>query len=298
MAELGRTRTDLLEDFSVEMTGKDVAGLRDAHPLLPEGTRVHVTYLGNEDLRMRLEAARTARQLGFRAVPHLSARRLSAPAALREYLAGLAHDADEADDAHDADVPGVREVFLIGGDPPTPQGPYPDALSVLRSGLLEQHGVRAVGIAGYPEGHPAIPDHALWGALADKYLELEARGLSGSITTQFAFDADAVLGWVRQVREGGIDLPVRVGVPGPAGVRRLLGFAARFGVGTSASIAKKYGLSLANLMGTAGPDRFMHTLAAAYDPALHGELKVHFYTFGGLRASAEWITRFQEEGRR
>jgi methylenetetrahydrofolate reductase (NADPH) len=107
-----------------------------------------------------------------------------------------------------------------------------------------------------------------------------------------------VLGWVQQVRECGIDLPIRVGVPGPAGVRRLLGFAARFGGGTSASIAKKYGLSLTNLMGTAGPDRFLRALAASYDPAVQSEVKVHFYTFGGLQASAAWIGRFQEEGRR
>jgi hypothetical protein len=33
-------------------------------------------------------------------------------------------------------------------------------------------------------------------------------------------------------------------LPGPAGVRRLLRYAARFGVSTSAGIARKYGLSL------------------------------------------------------
>ncbi|MBR7836476.1 methylenetetrahydrofolate reductase [Actinospica durhamensis] len=279
---------DLLDDFSVEMTGKDVAGLVEVGGLLPTGTRVNVTYLGNEDVRMRLEAAREAERLGFRPVAHISARRLATPAALEEYLVGLRGVGG-----------GVgEEVFVVGGDPTTPQGPYPDALSVIRSGLLQEHGVRSVGITGYPEGHPSIPDHALWGALADKYFELQAQELAGSIITQFAFDAHAVLGWVQQVRECGIDLPVRVGVPGPAGVRRLLGFAARFGVGTSASIARKYGLSLTNLMGTAGPDRFLRALAEGYDPAVHGALKVHFYTFGGLRASAEWIIRFQEEGRR
>jgi methylenetetrahydrofolate reductase (NADPH) len=273
----------VLDDFSVEMTGKDVAGLGEAHPLLPAGTRVNVTYLGNEEPRMRLEAAGAARRLGFRPVPHVSARRLASRAALGEFLAGLRADGTG------------RNVFVVGGDPSSPQGPFPDALSIIRSGLLEEHGVRHVGIAGYPEGHPAIPDHALWGALADKHAELQARGLAAGIITQFGFDSEAVLAWIRQVREVGIDLPVRVGVPGPAGVRRLLSFASRFGVGTSASIAKKYGLSLTNLMGTAGPDKFLHTLAETYDPVVHGDVKVHFYTFGGLRATAEWVGRFKEE---
>lgn len=105
-----------------------------------------------------------------------------------------------------------------------------------------------------------------------------------------------MLAWVRRVRECGIDLPVRVGVPGPAGVRRLLSFAARFGVGTSASIARKYGFSLANLVGTAGPDRFLRSLAEGHDPEVHGVVKVHFYTFGGLKATAEWLARFEHGG--
>ena len=276
--------TGVLGDFSLEMTGKDIAGLDEAHPAIPAGARINVTFLGNEDLGMRLEAARAVRRLGFVPVPHISARRLPSREALEEFLSGLR-----------ADVTG-EDVFVIGGDPSSPHGPYPDALSIIRSGLLQEHGVRNVGISGYPEGHPAIAEHQLWGALADKHAELEAQGLSGSIITQFGFDVDVVLGWVRRVREIGIDLPVRVGVPGPAGVRRLMTYAARFGVGTSASIAKKYGFSLANLMGTAGPDRFLRGLAAGYDPVVHGEVKVHFYTFGGLRATAEWAARFKEEG--
>ena len=46
----------------------------------------------------------------------------------------------------------------------------------------------------------------------------------------------------------------------------------------------------------AGPDRFLHTLARQYDPARRGELKVHFYTFGGLRATSDWITDYRKEG--
>lgn len=276
--------TDVMRDFSLEMTGKDIAGLEDARAAIPAGTRVNVTFLGNEDPQLRLDAARTAGRLGFVPVPHISARRLPTRESLEHYLAGL------------RDYGSGQDVFVIGGDPSSPHGPYPDALSVIRSGLLQEYGVRRVGISGYPEGHPAIAEHALWGALADKQAELEARGLAGSIITQFAFDVDVVLGWVRRVREIGIDLPIRVGVPGPAGVRRLMTYAARFGVGTSASIARKYGLSITNLMGTAGPERFLRGLAADYDPVVHGDVKVHFYTFGGLKATAEWIARFKEEG--
>jgi len=272
----------LLSDFSLEMTGKDVGKLAEARHTIPQSTRIHVTFLENEDLRMRIDAARAVRQSGFVPVPHISARRLRSQAMLEEFLAALA-----AEDA-------TENVFVVAGDPATPLGPYEDALAVIRSGLLQQYGVHTIGVSGYPEGHPAIADATLWAALEGKAATLAGLGLPGSVITQFGFDVDPVLKWIEAVRERGIVLPIRVGVPGPAGVRRLLSYAARFGVGTSAGIARKYGFSITNLMGTAGPDRFIRALAEAYDPIRHGEVKLHFYTFGGLKATSEWIAEFRQ----
>ncbi|MEU4659565.1 methylenetetrahydrofolate reductase [Streptomyces sp. NPDC023723] len=277
--------TALLEDFSLEMTGKDVPKLEEAVGLIPQGTRINVTFLGNENLPVRLAAARAVKRLGFVPVPHLSARRLGSRAELERFLAGLRDDGTAAD------------VFAVGGDPARPEGPYEDSLALIETGLLREYGVRHVGITGYPEGHPAISDDSLWSALRAKSAAVAAQGLDGSVITQFGFDVDPVLGWIEQVRGHGITLPVRIGVPGPAGVRRLMSYATRFGVGTSASIAKKYGLSLTNLMGTAGPDTFLHALAEGYDRQRHGEVKVHFYTFGGLKATSEWIAQFRKEAR-
>ena len=275
--------TLLLRDISLEMTGKDVEELVAARDAIPAGTRINVTFLGNEDLPMRLAAARAVKNSGYVPVPHVSVRRLVSRHMLEEFLAALETD-------------GTGEnVFAVGGDPSEPHGPYVDALSVIESGLLETYGIRRVSIAGYPEGHPEIPDGVLWSALRSKHAALRARGLSSEIITQFGFDPDPVLDWIQTVRAHGIGAPVRVGVPGPAGVRRLLRYAARFGVGTSASIAKKYGLSITNLLGTAGPERFLRALASDYHPDRHGEVKLHFYTFGGLRATSVWINDFRKD---
>lgn len=277
-------KNDLLHDFSLEMTGKDIEDLEAAAKNIPAGTRINVTFLGNEDLEMRVSAARAVRQLNCVPVPHVSARRLTSQRMLTEFLEAL-RQADAVD-----------ELFVVGGDPSDPHGPYADSLSVIRSGLLEAHGVKRVSIAGYPEGHPGIPDDVLWPALTQKHTALRTKDLAGDVITQFGFDVDPVLDWIERARELGVTSPIRIGVPGPAGVRRLLRFASRFGVGTGASIAKKYGLSLTNLMGTAGPDRFLRTLATDHHPGRHGEVKLHFYTFGGLRATSEWITDFRKEG--
>ena len=71
-------------------------------------------------------------------------------------------------------------------------------------------------------------------------------------------------------------------------------------------IVKKYGFSLTNLMGTAGPDKFVTDLSrsarrhdagrgddAARDATATGRrVKLHFYTFGGLLATSEWARDF------
>lgn len=273
----------LLDGFSLEMTGKDVPGLEEAQHTIPTGTKINVTFLGNEDLEMRVAAAKAVVDRGFVPVPHISARRLSSQAQLEEFLGRL------------QEVGATEHVFAVGGDPAEPEGPYPDSLSVIRSGILQRYGVKEVSIAGYPEGHPDIPDDVLWRHLDDKSAALREQGLGAVILTQFAFDTDPVTVWIQAVRHRGIQTQIRIGTPGPAGIKRLIGFARRFGVGANAMIVKKYGFSLTNLMGTAGPDQFVTDLAAqlAQYPAA-GAVKLHFYTFGGLHATSQWARDYRD----
>jgi methylenetetrahydrofolate reductase (NADPH) len=263
------------------MTGKDAAELGGVSA--PADTRINVTYLETESLGTRLDAVRAIRSAGYVPVPHVSARRLRSGQMLDQILTALREQGASG------------RLFVVGGDPATPRGPYHDALSVIRSGVLRDYGVQHVGIAGYPDGHPGITGQRLWQALADKSAELAKQGLNGNVITQFSFDAGSVISWVEQARDRGLTLPIRIGVPGPASVRRLVRYAARCGVGTSAGIARKYGFSLTGLVGTAGPDRFLHDLADLYDPGRHGPVDLHFYTFGGMAATASWIARFNQE---
>ena len=80
-----------------------------------------------------------------------------------------------------------------------------------------------------------------------------------------------------------------------AGIKTLLRFAARCGVGSSASVMAKYGLSITNLLGSAGPDKLVDSLAKGLGPE-HGPVRLHFYTFGGLPATAEWVRGHGGEG--
>jgi methylenetetrahydrofolate reductase (NADPH) len=277
----GTSPDALLAGCSLGVTWKELGDLEQARAVIPPGTRINVGFRDTADMAMRVSTARAIRRAGFFPVPIIAARRLLSEEMLRQYLAEL----------RAADASG--SVLVVGGDPDPPRGPYADAASVIRSGLLEHHGVREAGVAGHPGGHPAVTDGALWQALAGKAAALEQRGLNGSVVTQFGFDPDVVLTWLAEVRARGVSVPVWVGVPGPAGVRQLLRYASVCGVGVSAPVAREYGFSLDDPIGEAGPDRFIRALAASYDARLHGEVKLHFNTFGGFAATTAWISRFR-----
>lgn len=271
----------LLADFSLEMAGRDVGRLEAARESIPAGTRINVGFLEGEDLATRLGGVGAIGRFGFVPVPNIAARRLSSERSLREYLAGMrAQGAGES-------------VFVAAGDPAEPLGPYADAISVIGSGVLEEYGVRRVGVAGYPDGHPLIAEPALWSALAGKAAALRERGLAGSVTTQFGFDADLVLTWLADLRARGIGLPVRVAVPGPMAVRRLLSCASQCGVSISEGSAGKYGFSLTDPTGTAEPGRFIRALASGYDARRHGDVKLHLCPFGAIAATSQWATEFR-----
>ena len=278
-----KSRRNMVDGYSLEMTARELDGLRQAAPLIRPATQIAVTFLPGEEIAQRVEAAKLARSLGFEPIGHLSARRLTSREELDGYLARITGEA------------AVKRVFVIAGDPPAPEGPYEDSLQVIESGLLEKHGITVAGIGGHPEGHPNVSKEDLWVWMERKIAALRERGIVPLVVTQFAFDDDAIVAWVKEMRSRGIDVPVRLGVPGPAGIKRLLGFAARCGVGASASVMKKYGVSVTNLLGRAGPDKLVDSLDRKLNDQEHGRVRLHFYPFGALTASAEWINSYDAE---
>lgn len=270
---------NMVDGYSLEMTAKEIEGLKEAAPLIRPGTQVAITFLPGETLEQRVEAAVLVRELGFEPIVHLSARRIESEAQLDWYLGEITTKAK------------VKRVFIIAGDPPEPEGPYSNSLQIIETGLLEKHGIEIVGIGGHPEGHPNNTPAELWDWMERKIAAIRAHGMVPLVVTQFAFDDDAIVSWLAEMRARGIDVPVRLGVPGPAGIKRLLGFAKRCGVGASASVLKKYGISLTNLIGSAGPDKLVDSLDRKLG-AEHGRVRLHFYPFGALTASAEWINAY------
>lgn len=273
-----------LNAFSLEVSAKALPALRAEAARIPRGTIISIPWLASEDDDARLAAACAVRELGFEPMPHLSARRIGSHAALERFLERAAGEA------------GVARCLLIAGDLATPIGPFADSASIIETGLLERHGIKVAAIGGHPEGHPVMSSDERWQALQHKCQRIEARGMVPLIVTQFAFDADTVLTWLDALRTRGITVPVLVGVPGPASITRLLRYAAMCGVGASASMLARYGISIGRLLGTAGPEVFVDRLVKGLTSA-HGQVSPHLFPFGGVAPSLEWIEQYRQRVR-
>lgn len=278
--------TLLLNRYSLEITARDIGALEAAREIMDAHTEVSITYLPGDERNATIAAATAVRGAGMVPMPHISARRLPSSQDLNAFLERLTSEAH------------IDRVFVVGGDLVTPQGPYEDALAVIRSEHLRRYGIRKVGIAGYPEGHPSIPRDRLWLALRDKQAALAALGHSCEIVTQFSFDAEAILRWLEQLRQQGSTACVKIGIPGPASVKSLLRYAARCGVNVSTKMMAKYGLSLAKLLSRVGPEALIEELEASLNPARHGDVILHLYPFGGLERTARWVSQFRASRRR
>src|SRR5690606_25049918 len=102
-------RSNMVDGYSLEMTAKEIEGLREAASLIRPGTQVAVTFLPGEELSQRVEATVLVRELGFEPIVHLSARRIESEEQLDWYLGEITTKA------------AVKRVFIIAGDPPEPE---------------------------------------------------------------------------------------------------------------------------------------------------------------------------------
>jgi methylenetetrahydrofolate reductase (NADPH) len=262
--------TALMAGFSIEATRPSAADIAALTPL-KRGTRVYLSAVPNRPAEELLAAATQVRVAGLEPVPHMAVRNFGSEQALDDILAHLNGEA------------GVDHVLVIAGDRDQ-HGPFRRALDVIDNGVLRRRGIRSVGIAGYPQGHPRIGDDELHRALAEKIAAAEATGLGVEIVTQFCFDASAILDFVARLRGFGFDHRVRVGLVGPTSLTSLMRYASRCGVRASAQgLARRSGL-MRQMFALATPDDLIRTLAEAAPAGV----VPHFFSFGGVPATGRW----------
>jgi methylenetetrahydrofolate reductase (NADPH) len=274
---------DLLNHASIEIAAGSSRALAALHDQFDPGTDVFVNFIPGGDWRVVADTAAALRRGGFHPVPHIAARSIPDAPVLADFLARLSGEA------------AVDRVLLIAGDGAAPAGPYASSLDIIATGLLEQNGVRSVGVAGHPEGHPSIDSATLDAALLVKRDAAARAGLDLFIVTQFCFEAAPILGWLARIRLAGIAAPVRVGVAGPATVATLVRFGMRCGIGNSLRAVRMRPNAVGRLLGKSGPEDLFADLGAglAAMPG-HGVGGIHFFPFGGIADTGAFVARTLE----
>jgi methylenetetrahydrofolate reductase (NADPH) len=238
---------------------------------VPREVPLTVTTTEAKGLARTLDLAARLSRRGYAVAPHVAARLVRDRAHLADVIAQL----------READVTGA---FVIAGDAPEPVGAFPDALSLLEA--LDEMGrpLRSVGIAGYPEGHARLDDRLVEEALRRKAPH------ATHVLTQLCFDAATTAAWARSVRERGVRLPVRVGVPGVVSRQKLVRISAGLGLGQSARfLATQQSMFWRFFLpGGYRPDRLLDRLAPALDGP-GGTLRgLHVFTFNELEKTEAW----------
>lgn len=269
----------LLSSASVEVSsrGHQLADLRDHFTV---GTDVTITFLPGDNYRHNVETAAALRRAGYNPVPHIAAREMASREALDDFLARLRAEAD------------VTRILLIAGDTALARGPFKSSLDVRASGLLEARGIARLSVAGHPEGHPYLETAEAFDVLDGWRAWGRERDIHVEVMTQFCFESAAILGWIGGLHARGIQLPVIVGLAGPATPATLMKFALRCGIGNSMRAVRSQIGRFGRLLTDTGPDEVLRGLQSAPSAATKSIAGFHLFPFGGLRKSSEWLAGY------
>ena len=187
---------------------------------------------------------------------------------------------------------------MVAGDVPELAGEFEGAVDLLRAMAEIGHQFEKVGITGYPESHPIISDEATIQAMYDK------APYADYIISQICFDPKAIWDWARWVKRRGVDLPIRVGMPGVVNRQKLMRISATIGLGESARFLLKQrnwllkmfmpgGYSPNRLMlglkpALADPESKIEGLKPAFTDPNSNVKGLHIYTFNDVEKTEAW----------
>ncbi|OYU18313.1 MAG: 5,10-methylenetetrahydrofolate reductase [Rhodobacteraceae bacterium PARR1] len=270
-----------LSGYSIEVMPRTAEKVEDFRALLPRGTRVYIAHIDGTPIEDMVATAKRLNAEGFPVMPHFPARIIKDKATLLDWVARYQGEAD------------VKQALLLGGGVPQPAGDYDNSMQLIESGAFDSFD--RLHVAGHPEGNKDIDpdgsDRAVMEAARWKSAFAERTDAKMAMATQFCFEAAPVIAWVDRLRAEGVNLPVHIGVAGPAKLQTLIKFAIACGVGPSLRVLQKRAMDVTKLLLPYEPTEFVAELAAhkATNPDF-GIEQVHFFPLGGIQTTAQWVT--------
>ncbi|MGB3408959.1 MAG: methylenetetrahydrofolate reductase [Jannaschia sp.] len=269
-----------LNGFSIEVMPRTAATIPDFNAILPAGTRVYIAHIDGTPIADMVATAARLRAEGMEPMPHFPARILPDRATLDDWIARYRGEA------------GVEQGLILAGGLSAPAGDFATSMDLLGSGAFD--GFKRLHVAGHPEGNRDIdPDGSIKNvseALLWKQKFSERSDAEMAIATQFCFEAGPVIDWADAIRAAGVDLPVHIGVAGPAKLQTLIKFAIACGVGPSLRVLHRRAADVTKLLLPFEPTQILSDLAAhgAANPDFN-IAAVHVFPLGGITASATWL---------
>jgi methylenetetrahydrofolate reductase (NADPH) len=271
----------LLKDYSIEVMPRTAAKIDDFRDLLPQQTRVYIAHIEGTPITEMVDTAKRLKSEGFDVMPHFPARIIKDQATLADWIARYQGDAD------------VKQALLLAGGVDTPYGDYHCSMDLLETGEFDKAGFTHLHVAGHPEGNMDIDADGstanVDSAIGWKQEFSKRTDAKMAMATQFCFESGPVIEWADRMVDMGIDIPVHIGVAGPAKLQTMIKFSLACGVGASLRVLKRRAKDVTKLLLPFKPDEFLTELAEhkASNPNFL-ITNVHFFPLGGIKTNATW----------
>ena len=270
-----------LQGYSIEVMPRTAAKIDDFTTLLPAGTRVYIAHLDGTPIDDMVATAARLNAQGFKVMPHFPARIIKDKATLQDWINRYQGEAN------------VDQALLLAGGLDAPVGDFEDSMQLLDTGLFDAAGFKRLHVAGHPEGNkdidPAGGDKNVMAALRWKQGFSNRTDAKMALATQFAFEAKPIIAWADALQDAGIDIPIHIGIAGPAKLQTLVKFSIACGVGPSLRVLTRRAKDVTKLLLPFTPNEVLNELAAhkAANPNSNIE-RVHFFPLGGIKTNANW----------
>ena len=276
---------NFLNGYSIEVTPNAAAKIENFAEVLPANTRIYIAHIEGTPFDEMLTTAKKITDEGFIPMPHFPARIIEDKDMLESWLSQYSGEAN------------VQEALLIAGGSKEPAGIYDSSIQIIETELFDKYSFKRLHVAGHPEGNKDIDKDSTHTnvnkALSWKNEYAKRTDAQIAIATQFCFDSGAIIQWANSLIDMNIDLPVHIGIAGPAKLQTLIRYSIECGVGASMKVLQKRAKDITKLLLPYEPTSVISELAEykSQNPDFNIE-KVHFFPLGGTKTTANWVKEF------
>ena len=283
ISQVSENLESFLLDYSIEVMPKTAEKIENFRDILPKNTRVYIAHIEGTPIEDMVKTAKRLAEDGFSTMPHFPARIIRDKATLNDWISRYQGEA------------GVAQALLLAGGISKPHGEYESSMDLLETGLFDKANFKNIHIAGHPEGNKDIdPDGSsknVDAALKWKQSYKDKTDAKMAIATQFSFESGPIIKWANSIKNAGIDIPIHIGIAGPAKLQTLIRFAIACGVGPSLKVLQKRATDVTKLLLPYEPTEVLSQLAD--HKANNSDFNisgVHFFPLGGIKTNAKWVT--------